>query len=82
MINVQEITKKIIKYLVEGFIVALACFAIPKQSLDLEAIGMIALVAAMTFSILDVYIPSMGSGVRQGASWGIGASLVGFPGGF
>ena len=82
MINVQEITKKIIKYLVEGFIVALACFAIPKQSLDLEAIALIALVAAMTFSILDVYIPSMGSGVRQGASWGIGATLVGFPGGF
>jgi ABC-type Co2+ transport system permease subunit len=82
MVNFQEITKKIIKYLVEGLIVALACFAIPKQSLDLEAIAMIALVAAMTFSILDVYIPSMGAGARQGASWGIGASLVGFPGGF
>jgi ABC-type Co2+ transport system permease subunit len=81
MINVQEITKKIIKYLVEGFIVALACFAIPKQSLDLESIGLIALVAAMTFSILDVYIPSMGATARQGAGAGIGLNLVGFPGG-
>ena len=78
----MKITKKIIKYLVEGLIVALACFAIPKQSLDLEAIGLIALVAAMTFSILDVYIPSMGAGARQGAAWGLGANLVRFPGGF
>lgn len=82
MINVQEITKKIIKYLVEGFIVALACFAIPKQSLDLEAIGMIALVAAMTFSILDVYIPSMGVSARNGAGLGIGFGISGFPRGF
>ena len=82
MINVQEITKKIIKYLVEGLIVALACFAIPKQSLDLEAIGLIALVAAMTFSILDVYIPSMGVSARQGAGLGIGFGISGFPRGF
>ena len=79
MINVQEITKKIIKYLVEGFIVALACFAIPKQSLDLEAIALIALVAAMTFSILDVYIPSMGSSARTGTGLAIGVGLR-FPG--
>jgi ABC-type Co2+ transport system permease subunit len=82
MINVQEITKKIIKYLVEGFIVALACFAIPKQSLDLEAIALIALVAAMTFSILDVYIPSMGVSARNGAGLGIGFGITGFPRGF
>jgi ABC-type Co2+ transport system permease subunit len=79
MINVQEITKKIIKYLVEGLIVALACFAIPKQSLDLEAIGLIALVAAMTFSILDVYIPSMGASARTGTGLAIGVGLR-FPG--
>jgi ABC-type Co2+ transport system permease subunit len=78
MVNFQEITKKIIKYLVEGLIVALACFAIPKQSLDLEAIGMIALVAAMTFSILDVYIPSMGESARNGTGLGIGLSLSGW----
>jgi len=82
MINFQEITKKIIKYLVEGLIVAIACFAIPKQSLALDEIGLLALVAAMTFSILDVYIPSMGASARQGAAFGLGANLVKFPGGF
>jgi hypothetical protein len=36
----------------------------------------------MTFSILDVYIPSMGVSARTGAGFGLGANLVRFPGGF
>ena len=74
--------KRVIKYLVEGLIVAVACFAIPKQSLDIEEIALLALVAAATFSILDTYIPSMGDTARSGAGFGIGANLVRFPGGF
>ena len=80
--NVKEIMKRVIKYLVEGLIVAVACFAIPKQSLDIEEIALLALVAAATFSILDTYIPSMGDTARSGAGFGIGANLVRFPGGF
>jgi len=62
--------------------VAIACFAIPKKSLDIEEIALLALVAAATFSILDTYIPSMGESARTGAGFGIGANLVHFPGGF
>ncbi len=62
--------------------VAIACFAIPKVSLDLEEIGLIALTAAATFSVLDTYVPSMGESARTGAGFGIGANLVRFPGGF
>jgi len=80
--NLREIMKRVIKYLVEGLIVAVACFAIPKQSLDIEEIALLALVAAATFSILDTYIPSMGDTARSGAGFGIGANLVRFPGGF
>jgi len=80
--SVREIMKRVIKYLVEGLIVAVACFAIPKQSLDIEEIALLALVAAATFSILDTYIPSMGDTARSGAGFGIGANLVRFPGGF
>ena len=81
MLNFQEVLKRIIKYLVEGLMVAIACYAIPKKSLQLDEIGLLALVAAATFSILDTYIPTMGQGARTGASFGIGANLVGFPGG-
>ena len=81
-LNVQEVLKRVIKYLVEGLMVAIACFAIPKVSPDLEEIGLIALTAAATFSVLDTYVPSMGESARTGAGFGIGANLVRFPGGF
>jgi ABC-type Co2+ transport system permease subunit len=82
LINVGELVKRIIKYLVEGLMVALAAFAIPKRSLNVEEIVLIALTAAATFSILDTYVPSMGVSARSGAGFGIGANLVRFPGGF
>ena len=82
MIDISELIKRIIKYLVEGLMVAIAAYAIPKRSLNVEEIILIALTAAATFSILDTYIPSMGSSARTGAGFGIGANLVKFPGGF
>lgn len=81
LINVAELVKRIIKYLVEGLMVAIAAYAIPKQSLKMEEIVLLSLTAAATFSILDTYIPSMGVSVRTGAGAGIGFNLVGFPGG-
>ena len=81
-VNFQEILKRVIKYLVEGLMVAIACYAIPKASLKVDEIGYIALVAAATFSVLDTYVPSMGETARTGAGFGIGANLVRFPGGF
>jgi ABC-type Co2+ transport system permease subunit len=79
--NIQEIVRRIVKYLVEGLMVAIAAYAIPKKSMNLEEIALLALVAAATFSILDTYIPSIGSSARTGAGFGIGANMVGFPGG-
>ena len=82
LINVGELVKRIVKYLVEGLMVAIAAYAIPKRSLNIEEIILIALTAAATFSILDTYVPSMGVTARSGAGFGIGANLVKFPGGF
>lgn len=81
-VNFQEVLKRIIKYIIEGFMVAIACYAIPKASLKFDEIALIALTAAATFSVLDTYIPSMGETARTGAGFGIGANLVRFPGGF
>ncbi len=81
MFNVNELIKRVIKYLVEGLMVAIAAYAIPKRSMNLEEIALLALTAAATFAILDTYIPSMGVSSRTGAGFGIGANLVGFPGG-
>ena len=81
MFDITELIKRIIKYLVEGFMVALAAYAIPKRSMNIEEIGSIALTAAATFAILDTYVPTIAITTRSGAGFGIGANMVGFPGG-
>ena len=81
LVNMNELVRRIVKYLVEGLMVAIAAYAIPKRSLNIEEIILIALTAAATFSILDTYIPVMGVSARSGAGFGIGASLVGWPAG-
>lgn len=82
MFDVTEIVKRIVKYLIEGLMVAIAAYAIPKASLKLEEIALLALTAAATFSILDTYVPAIAVSTRTGAGFGIGANLVKFPGGF
>ena len=78
MFDINEIVKRIIKYIIEGLMVSIAAFAIPKRSMNLEEIGAIALTAAATFAILDTYIPTMGVSARQGTGLGIGLNLSGF----
>ena len=78
-ITFEEFMKRLVKYLVEGLMVAIAAYAIPKRSLNLDEVLLISLTAAATFSILDTYVPSLAVGARSGAGFGIGANLVGFP---
>ena len=79
MFNMNELIKRAIKYLVEGLMVAIAAYAIPQKHLKMDEIALIALTAAATFSILDTYVPSMGSTARTGTGLGIGLSLARFP---
>jgi hypothetical protein len=71
------------KFIIEGLAVALAAFVLPSwmggKVLPASQIAMIGLVAAATFAILDYGSPSIAGGARQGAGFGIGAHLVGFP---
>ena len=79
MLDLGELVRRSLKYLVEGVMVAIAAYAIPKRAPNLDEILLIALTAAATFSILDTYSPSIGQASRQGAGMGIGMNLVGFP---
>jgi hypothetical protein len=78
IVDFPELIKRIVKYMIEGLIVAIAAFAIPKQSMNMMEIGLLALTAAATFSILDTFIPSMGVSARNGTGLGIGLNLSGF----
>ena len=79
IVDVPELLKRATKYLVEGIMVAIAAYAIPKRSLNVDEVLLIALTAAATFTILDAYIPNMAVAARTGAGFGIGGNLVGFP---
>jgi ABC-type Co2+ transport system permease subunit len=76
--DTSEFIKRIVKYLVEGLMVAIAAYAIPKHSLNIEEILLLALTAAATFSILDTYVPVIGVSARTGTGFGIGLGLSGF----
>ena len=77
--SVMEFVKRLLKYLVEGLVVAIAASTIPKKKLDVQEVGVIALSAAATFALLDLFAPTISYAARQGAGFGVGANLVGFP---
>jgi ABC-type Co2+ transport system permease subunit len=79
ILDLGELIRRIVKYVVEGIMVAIAAYAIPKRSMKIDEVMLIALTAAATFSILDTYVPSMAVSARSGAGFGMGANLVGFP---
>ena len=79
VLDIGELVRRIVKYVVEGIMVAIAAYAIPKRQMNLDEVMLIALTAAATFSILDTYVPSMAVSARSGAGFGMGANLVGFP---
>jgi hypothetical protein len=79
LFDINELIKRAIKYLIEGLIVAICAFAIPKKSLNIEEIISLSLAASATFAILDTYLPSMYVSAKQGAGLGLGLKLVGFP---
>ena len=80
-VDMSDLVMRLLKYFLEGLAVAIAAYVFPGKTLKVSEVGMIALVATATFAILDIYAPSVGASARTGAGFGIGAGLVGFPGG-
>lgn len=74
-----EIVNRVIKYLIEGLVIAAAAIFIPRKSLPMDEVATLAVLAAVVFAILDAVSPSVGVSTRQGAGLGLGFKLVGFP---
>ena len=70
---------RVIKYAIEGLMVAIVAIILPKSKLQWSEIGLLALTAACVFSILDQLSPVMSAGARQGVGLGAGLRLVQFP---
>jgi len=77
-INSRELCKRVVKYVLEGLVVAIAAILLPKSKPDFEAVIALALVAACTFAITDTLMPSLTYPIKLGAGFGVGASMVGF----
>lgn len=75
-IDGKELAVRILKYILEGFVVALAAWLIPAKKPNVEEALTLALVAAATFSILDLFLPSISASARMGVGLGIGAGLT------
>lgn len=77
-LDIQEVLRRATKYLVEGGAVALAAHLVPQGGkLKLAEIVMIAVTAAATFAVLDLFAPSIGAAAKTGAGFGIGSGVVG-----
>lgn len=77
-VDAKELFVRVFKYVLEGVIVAFAAVMIPSKKLNVEEGFTLALVAAATFSILDLFLPSISSSARMGVGLGIGAGLTPF----
>jgi len=75
--DVQETLTRIVKYLIEGLVVAVVAYLLDK--LKMEEVLLLSLTAASIFALLDVLAPSISSTVRGGVGYGIGFQLAGFP---
>ena len=83
LLDARELCKRVVKYVLEGLVVAMAALVLPKQKPDLEAALALGLVSASVFAVLDLFAPNaiMANAARQGAGLGVGLNMVGFPGG-
>jgi EamA domain-containing membrane protein RarD len=77
--DLGEVLNRAIKYLIEGIAVGLAAVLVTRKGIDFQEVVAIAIVAAAVFAVLDLVSPSIGVTARQGAGFGLGANLVGFP---
>jgi hypothetical protein len=59
MINIREVIRRIIKYLVLVLVVAFAAFSVPENKLKHMEVFWIAVIAGIIFSILDSVTPSI-----------------------
>ena len=80
-LDVREVVSRMLKYFVEGLVVAVAAYVMPGKVMKVVDVVCIGLVAAATFSLLDLFAPSVSGSARQGAGFGVGACLVGWPSG-
>lgn len=78
-LDTRELFQRLVKYLMEGFVVGFVAYLLPSKGISAEEAVMIALTASAMFALLDYLAPTIGNSARNGAGLGLGFGLVGFP---
>jgi len=73
-IDFSEILGRALKYLMEGLAVGLACYF---TKLKMDEIIIIAVTAAASLAILDMYTPQISQSTRMGIGLGVGSQFAG-----
>ena len=78
---IQQIRSKLtldnfIKYLLQGLSVAFAVFLIPNRKTTIHEIAVLAIVAGLTFMVLDTFTEDIAKYARLGVGAGIGFGLA------
>lgn len=75
-LNTPELVKRVVKYMLEAVAVILAARYIPQYQLSIREVLMIGATAAITFAILDMYAPVIGTAARVGTGLRIGWDIA------
>lgn len=77
--DTHEMFTRVVKYLIEGLVVAIVAYILPSKSLTTKEVILLAAVAASIFSVLDLLAPAIAASTRQGVGLGVGINLIGLP---
>jgi len=66
----------IIKYIIEGLVIAIVAYAIPSRRTNIKELVIIGGIAAASFFLLDAFTPDISKGSRLGVGFGTGMNLV------
>ncbi len=81
MVDAKTLCRRLLRYLLLGLTIAFAQLVIPKRSVDISEVVAMAIIAAATFAVIDLFSgeESMGKDARTGAALVMGARVAGFP---
>ena len=75
-VDSRELLVRLSKYVFEGLAVAGSMMVVLRLKPSWDEIFTVAVVAAATFSILDMLAPSIGTAARQGVGLGMGLNIT------
>ena len=73
----SDLYHNIFNYVIEGLVVGIIAYFIFKQKLTSQSLIILIITATATFALIDFLSPKIGHHVRQGAGFGLGATMTG-----